>query len=100
MVDSPDHDGVPPVSNSTQPNAQTSASFVDRLPRACSGDMYAAVPKITQTPEIGGGDVIAGSTDTSGDTGPVGSIAFASPKSATFTLPSDGSASPPGRATP
>ena len=34
------------ISYSTQPNAQMSAPLVDRLPRACSGLMYAAVPRI------------------------------------------------------
>ena len=34
------------ISNSTQPNAQMSVRLSMRLPRACSGLMYAAVPRI------------------------------------------------------
>ena len=51
------------------------------LPRACSGLMYAAVPRIIPTPVIMAGVVIVGDCDTLGDTTPAGSIAFASPKS-------------------
>jgi len=34
------------ISNNTTPNAQMSARLSTGLPRACSGDMYAAVPRI------------------------------------------------------
>ena len=48
--------------------------------------MYAAVPRITPSCVIAG-LVIVGDCDTVGDA-TVGSIAFASPKSSTFTVPS------------
>ncbi len=35
------------ISNNTTPNAQMSARLSTFAPRACSGDMYAAVPKMT-----------------------------------------------------
>jgi len=35
------------ISYSTAPNAQMSARRSTDLPRACSGDMHAAVPRIT-----------------------------------------------------
>ncbi len=35
------------ISNNTAPNAQISARLSTGFPRACSGDMYAAVPMIT-----------------------------------------------------
>ena len=35
------------ISNRTQPNAQMSALLSTLSPRACSGDIYAAVPRIT-----------------------------------------------------
>ena len=50
--------------------------------------MYAAVPRIIPTPVIIAGVVIVGDCDTLGDIAPGGSIAFASPKSSTFTVPS------------
>ena len=50
--------------------------------------MYAAVPSNTPTPVIIAGEVIVGDCETLGDIAPVGSIAFASPKSNTFTVPS------------
>ena len=34
------------ISYNTQPNAQMSVCASTRCPRACSGDMYAAVPRI------------------------------------------------------
>ena len=47
------------ISYKTQPNAQTSARLSTALPRACSGDMYAAVPRIIPACVIAG-DVIVG----------------------------------------
>ena len=49
--------------------------------------MYAAVPRIIPACVIAG-VVIVGDCDTLGDATPVGSIAFANPKSSTFTVPS------------
>jgi hypothetical protein len=79
-----------PVSNSnrTAPNAQMSARLSTVLPRACSGDMYAAVPRIIPACVMAG-VVIVGACDRPGDIAPAGSIAFAKPKSSTFTVPSD-----------
>jgi hypothetical protein len=49
--------------------------------------MYAAVPRII--PDVRHrGAVIVGDIDMSGDQPAAGSIAFASPKSSTFTVPS------------
>ena len=76
-------------SNSTQPNAQMSERLSAGRPFACSGAMYAAVPRMTLTPVIiapRAGDVIVGELVTSFD-GPCGSIALARPKSSTFTVP-------------
>ena len=75
------------ISNSTAPNAQTSARLSTVFPRACSGDMYAAVPRIMPACVITG-VVIVGDCDTFGDDPMAGSIAFANPKSRTFTVPS------------
>ena len=73
------------ISNSTAPKAQTSVRRSTTLPRACSGDMYAAVP-IT-TPARVAAAVIVGECVASGeDRSTV--IAFARPKSRTLTLPS------------
>ena len=58
-------------------------------PFACSGAMYAAVPRIIPACVIAG-VVMVGDSDTLADVAPVGSIAFASPKSSTFTVPSRG----------
>ena len=49
--------------------------------------MYAAVPRITPACVIAG-VVIVGDCDALGDIAPAGSIAFAKPKSSTFTVPS------------
>ena len=53
-------------------------------PRACSGDMYAAVPRMIPA------CVMAGEVSTDAAAAPLraGSTAFASPKSSTFTVPS------------
>ena len=56
------------------------------FPRACSGLMYAAVPKITPI-WVMAGVVMVGDLDASAEV-PAGSIAFANPKSKTFTVPS------------
>ena len=50
--------------------------------------MYAAVPRIIPTPVMSAGVVIVGAIDMLGDEPAAGSIAFASPKSSTFTVPS------------
>jgi len=78
-----------PVSNSnkTHPNDQMSARLSSALPRACSGDMYAAVPRIKPACVIAG-VVIVADCEWLGDIAPTGSIAFARPKSSTFTVPS------------
>ena len=58
-------------------------------PRACSGDMYAAVPRMIPACVMAG-EVSVG--DSNGDpaavAAPPGSIALASPKSRTLTVPS------------
>ena len=64
-----------------------SARLSTAFPRACSGDMYAAVPRIIPACVIAG-DVIVGEFDASVDSLPAGSSAFAKPKSRTFTVPS------------
>ena len=73
------------ISYSTAPKAQTSVRRSTALPRACSGDMYAAVPMTT--PARVAAAVIVGECVASGeDRSAV--IAFARPKSRTLTLPS------------
>ena len=73
------------ISYNTTPNAQMSALLSTDLPRACSGDMYAAVP-IT-TPACVAAVVRVGECVRSGEErSPVS--AFARPKSSTLTLPS------------
>ena len=61
-------------------------ALVDRLPRACSGLMYAAVPRImpSRVPPM----VIVGECDSVGRPAPSRDVAFASPKSSTLTVPS------------
>ena len=98
------------ASYSTQPNAHMSARRSTARPRACSGDMYAAVPRIMPTPVIATGEVSVGDAVGSGSPGESGSpaekeppappvppespdhaalpTAFASPKSSTLTVPS------------
>ena len=81
------------TSYSAQPNAQMSARLSTVLPRACSGDMYAAVPSIIPAAVIAG-DVMVG--EVVNPAGPPlaleppdpGSRALARPKSNTFTVPS------------
>ena len=53
------------ISNSTAPNAQMSARLSTVFPRACSGDMYAAVPRIIPASVIAG-VVIVGECEKSG----------------------------------
>ena len=77
------------ISYSTAPKAQMSARLSTVFPRACSGLMYAAVPRIIPACVMAGA-VIVGDIDMSGDQLAAGSIAFASPKSSTFTVPSLG----------
>jgi hypothetical protein len=75
----------------TTPNAQTSARLSAACPLACSGAMYAAVPRITPTPVICAGLVIVGDCvwrSSPARPGPAPSVSFARPKSSTFTLPS------------
>ena len=65
-------DGVSPgnarrpvsISNRTQPNAKMSLRRSALCPRACSGAMYAAVPRSTPTPVIIAGEVIVGDIET------------------------------------
>ena len=76
------------ISFSTHPNAQMSARLSMAFPRACSGDMYAAVPRMRPSWVIAG-VVMVGDCETPGDEATSGSIAFASPKSSTLTVPSD-----------
>ena len=61
------------------------------LPRACSGLMYAAVPRMTPRC-VTAGDVNVGEFSRAPAANPAadvtGSSAFASPKSNTFTVPS------------
>ncbi len=67
-----------------------SARLSTARPLACSGAMYAAVPRIMPIAVIAG-DVIVGEFRGSRVPGPesrVRSIAFANPKSNTFTVPS------------
>src|SRR5215471_2269023 len=58
------------------------------LPFACSGAMYAAVPRIIPTPVIIAGVVIVGEFVTPAARLVTGSSAFARPRSRTFTAPS------------
>jgi len=59
------------------------------FPFACSGDMYAAVPRIIPAAVIAGvvivGDCVIAVTPADA---PTGSASFASPKSSTLTVPS------------
>jgi hypothetical protein len=72
------------ISNSTQPNAQTSLRLSADRPFACSGLMYAAVPMII--PARVDPSVIVG--ESSIEAVRSGSMAFARPKSSTLTTPS------------
>ncbi len=64
-----------------------SARLSTILPRACSGLMYAAVPRIIPACVIAG-VVRVGDIEAVGETAPTGSMALARPKSSTFTVPS------------
>ena len=63
-------------------------ALVRRSPFACSGLMYAAVPRIIPTPVIIAGEVIVGEFAELTRCAELGFIAFANPKSSTLTLPS------------
>jgi hypothetical protein len=76
------------ISNSTAPNAQMSLRLSTARPLACSGLMYAAVPRIIPTPVIMAGVVSVGDIDALDDEPAAGSITFARPKSNIFTVPS------------
>ena len=75
------------ISNRTHPNAQMSLRLSAARPFACSGLMYAAVPRMIPTCVIAG-LVIVGEAVASALIADVGSSAFANPKSSTFTVPS------------
>ena len=89
---SPASNGRRPVSisYSTQPNAQRSVRSSTGLPRACSGLMYATVPRMM--PDcVTTGDATVGSSDMPGAVDPLvtpASASLARPKSSTFTVPS------------
>jgi hypothetical protein len=73
------------ISNSTHPNAHTSVRRSTGLPRACSGLMYAAVPRMTPAyvaRMLSVGDIVRDDAVASR------SSIFARPKSSTFTVPS------------
>ena len=72
------------ISKSTTPNAQMSARLSTVEPRACSGDIYAAVPMITPICVAMAVSVGDSKKSPAGD----GSSAFANPKSSTLTVPS------------
>ena len=74
------------ISYSTTPNAQMSARLSTAFPRACSGLMYAAVPRIC--PARVDSTVIVGESAGNPPLPAPVPIAFASPKSSTFTCPS------------
>ena len=62
-----------------------SARLSTVFPRACSGDMYAAVPRMTPACVIAGDEIVGDCVTFGAPT--AGSIAFARPKSRTFTVP-------------
>ncbi len=76
------------ISKSTTPNDQISARLSTALPRACSGAMYAAVPRIT--PAVSRRQENVGEFMRADRLTAIASasIAFARPKSSTFTAPS------------
>ncbi len=77
------------ISQSSTPKAQTSVRPSTGLPRACSGDMYAAVPMIMPTAEAGRASVGAFDMDAERGSSLESSLqALARPKSRTFTFPS------------
>src|ERR1041385_6288929 len=86
-----------PVSSSyrTQPNAQMSLRLSTGLPRACSGDMYAAVPRIIpgivgDAPARAGEGATVGELESSSVSDEDSAAnAFARPKSSILTLPSE-----------
>ena len=74
--------------HSTHPNAEMSVRLSTGLPRACSGDMYAAVPRIT--PAAVPRAVSVGEFEIEGVEEPLASLSkiFARPKSRSLTRPS------------
>src|SRR4030095_16028406 len=76
------------ISNRTQPKAQTSQRLSAGRPFACSGLMYAAVPRITPTPVTIAGVVIVGDCVTFGLDVAAGSRGFSGPKARTLDDPS------------
>ena len=74
------------ISQNTTPNAQTSDRLSTGRPRACSGLIYAAVPRITPCTVIAG-DIIVGEFIRSAFD-PLASNVFASPKSRILIWPS------------
>lgn len=83
------------ISYNTTPNAQMSARRSTGRPLACSGDMYAAVPRITPMAVMAGEVIVGPGSRVPGPGFPESlgpgvpeSRAFANPKSSTFTVPS------------
>src|SRR5215510_1237893 len=72
------------ISKSTHPKAQMSVRLSTAWPRACSGLMYDAVPRIT--PAVVLAPVMVGDLDSSG-LEPSAARALARPKSSTLTIP-------------
>ncbi len=66
-TDSPGNAGLPERSSyATTPNAQMSALWSAAFPRACSGAMYAAVPRIIPAPVSMAGLVTVSASEKSG----------------------------------
>ncbi len=79
------------ISKSTTPKAQTSARLSTACPRACSGDMYAAVPRIRPAAVPRAARAWGTATRSAEDVTPravSAPSALARPKSSTLTLPS------------
>src|SRR5207247_6356052 len=73
------------ISYTTQPNAQMSVRLSTVLPRACSGDMYGAVP--SRTPAAVG-PIAVGELVRFRSSERLALLSIARPKSSTLTLPS------------
>ena len=79
------------ISNNTQPKAQMSVRWSTARPRACSGLMYAAVPRMMPARVALGiivGDCVM-STLLEPEPTPMIDACLASPKSRTLTVPAD-----------
>ncbi len=74
------------ISYNTHPSAHTSLRLSAPRPFACSGDMYAAVPRMTPACVMAG-LVMVGDNVWPADVA-AGSFVFAKPKSSTLTVPS------------